>query len=187
MKVVEYYKVNWRGLIIKNKKLLINITIVFIIIISFSIFGTPRYQSIKIKNEDFSDLENKLKEEANKNFEIDIKELTNFDWDECYVFSPYYPSKDVYEKVGTEWTTAKTFIGFCMFHNSENETVNEDQFFIVFKKEKKVVLEKRYSLNELPIIFKLDNNKFTSNNAKFSVLTSKTYSQDKIKELILKK
>lgn len=120
------------------------------------------------------------------NSEIDIKKLTNFDWDECYVFNPYYPSKAVYEKVGTEWTTTNTFIEFLMFHNSENETLNDDQFLIVFKKENTVVLVKRYSLNELPIVFKLDNNKFTSNNAKFSLVISKQYNEEKIKELVLK-
>jgi hypothetical protein len=120
------------------------------------------------------------------NSEIDIKKLTNFDWDECYVFNPYYPSKAIYEKVGREWTTANTFIEFLMFHNSENETLNDDQFLIVFKKENTVVLVKRYSLNELPIIFKLDNNRVTSNNAKFSVVISKQYNEDKIKELVKK-
>ena len=102
------------------------------------------------------------------------------------MFNPYYPSKAAYEKVGTEWTTANTFIEFLMFHNSENETLNDDQFLIVFKKENTVVLVKRYSLNELPIVFKLDNNKFTSNNAKFSLVISKQYNEEKIKELVLK-
>ena len=57
---------------------------------------------------------------------------------------------------------------------------------MVFKKGNKVVLSRRYSINELPVIFKLDNYKFTSNKAKFLVTVAKQYDKDKIKELILK-
>ena len=114
--------------------------VVLVITILFSIFGTPRYQSIKVKNENFIGLENKLKEAVNTNTEIDIKKLTDFDWDECYVFPPYYSAKQVYEDVGTEWTTCKTFIGFLMFHDIESQTMNDDQFIIVFKKDHKVIL-----------------------------------------------
>lgn len=172
---------------LKNKKLVLIVQVIFIITILFCIFGTPRYQSIKVKNESFVDLENKLKEAVNSSTEIDIKKLTGFDWDECYVFTPYYPSKAVYEKVGTEWTSHKTFIGFLMFHNMENETVNDDQYLIVFKKESKVILTARYSLDQLPVIFKLENNRFTSDNAKFIVSVPKQYDEGKIKELVFKK
>ena len=171
---------------IDNKIIVRIIGVVFIIIILFFTFGTPRYQSMKTKSEGFSDLETKLKEASTIKSEIDINKLTNFDWDECYVFTPYYPSKAVYEMVGTEWTTSKTFIGFLMSHSEENETVNDDQFLMVFKKANKVVLSKRYSLSELPVIFKLDNYKFTSNNAKFLVTVAKQYDEGKVKELILK-
>lgn len=169
----------------KNKKVVNSIVFVFIIVL-FSIVGTPRYQYIKIESEGFLDFENNLKEASIANSEIDIKQLTNFDWDECYVLDPYYPSEEIYEKVGAEWTTAKTFIGFLMFHSIENEIVNEDQFVMVFKKENKVVIAKRYNLKELPVIFKLDNNKFESNNAKFLVTVSKLYDKGEIKELVLK-
>lgn len=169
-----------------NKKVVLIIGAVLVIIILFSIFGTPRYQSIKVKNESFVTLENKLKEAIKTNTEIDINELTNFDWDECYVFTPYYPPKEVYEKVGTEWTTAKTYIGFLLIHDVENQTVNDDQYLIVFKKDNKVILSENYNLNQLPVIFKLDNYTFASNNAKFIVTDTKQYDENKIKELILK-
>jgi len=160
---------------------------VLVIIISFSIFGTPRYQSIKVKNESFVNLENKLKEAVNTNTEIDINELTNFEWDECYVFTTYYSPKVIYEKVGVEWTTTKTFIEFLLFHDVENQTVNDDQYMIVFKKDDKVILSAKYSLNQLPIIFKLDDYKISSNNAEFMVIVAKQYDEGKIKELIPKR
>jgi len=172
---------------VNSKKVVPIIGVVLVIVVLFSVFGTPRYQSIKVKNEKFEGLESKLKAEVNTSTEIDIKELTNFDWDECYVFTPYCSSKEIYEKVGTEWTAYKTFIGFLMFHGIENEIVDDYQQLIVFKKDSKVILSERYSINQLPIIFKLDNYKFTSNNAKFIVTVAKQYDEGKIKELVLRK
>jgi len=170
-----------------NKKIVSIIGAVLVIIISFSIFGTLRYQFIKVKNESFVNLENKLKEVVNTNTEIDINELTDFEWDECYVFTPYYSPEAIYEKVGVEWTTTKTFIEFLLFHDVENQTVNDDQYMIVFKKDDKVILSAKYSLNQLPIIFKLDDYKIASNNAKFMVTVAKQYDEGKIKELILRR
>ncbi len=166
---------------IKNKKVVPIIGMIFIVTVLFCIFGTPRYQSMKAKDEGFSNLENKLKQVSITNSVIDISKLTNFDWDECYVFTPYYPPAEIYKKVGTEWTTAKTFIGFIMTHSAENEMLNDEDYLMVFKKGTKVVLSKQYSINELPVIFKLDNYKFTSNKAKFLVTN-----EGKVKRLVLK-
>ncbi|MBL4936958.1 hypothetical protein JK636_14485 [Clostridium sp. YIM B02515] len=159
---------------------------VLIAAILLSIFGTPKYQSMKINNISSKSLQSKLKEAVSTNSEVDINKLTDFKWDECYVFTPYYPSKQVYEKTGVEWTSYETFIGFLMFHSTENETVNDDQYLMVFKKDNKVVLADKYSLNQMPAIFKLENFKFTSSNAKFTVTTSKQYDGGKVKELVLK-
>jgi len=166
---------------IKNKKAVSIIGIIFIVTVLFCIFGTPRYQSMKAKNEGFSDLETNLRQASTSNSELDISKLTNFDWDECYVFTPYYPTEEIYKKVGTEWTTSKTFVGFLMTHSAENTTVNDEDFLMVFKKGDKVVLSKKYSINDLPVIFKLDNYKFTSNKATFIVT-----GEGKVKNLVLK-
>ncbi|MFL0196286.1 hypothetical protein ACJDU8_12045 [Clostridium sp. WILCCON 0269] len=170
-----------------RKKVIPFVSLVLLIGVLFLIIGTPGYQSIRIKNRDFVSLENKLKEVVNTNTKIDIKELSDFVWDECYVFNPYYPPEAIYKKVGTEWTTARTYIGYLLFHNMENKTVNDEQFIIVFKKSNKVILSAKYSLNQLPVIFKLDNYKFTSDNSKFIVSVAKQYDEGKIKELSLKK
>jgi hypothetical protein len=165
--------------------------VVQIIVVSlgilFLIFGTPRYQSIKIKNDNIESFEYKLKEEVNSNFKVDIKKLVDFDWDECYVFTPYYPTELIYENVGTEWTVAKTYIEFLLLHNSENKTVSDDQYVIAFKKDGKVILAEKYSLNKLPIIFKLDDYKFKRDNAQFIVTDANQYNEGKVKELVLRK
>lgn len=159
---------------------------ILIIGILFLIFGTPSYQSIRIKSADFIGFKDKLKEMVSRNNEVNIKELTDFDWDEGYVFTPYYPPQEIYNRVGTEWTTTKTYIGYLLFHNTENQTVNDDEYVIVFKKDSKVVLAANYSLNELLVIFKLDDYKFLRNNSKFTVTAAKQYEEGKIKELTVK-
>lgn len=169
---------------IKNKKPIVIIGIFLSMAILFLIFGTPGYQSMKVKNRSFTDTESNIKETCSKNATIDLKKLTNFDWDECYIFTPYYPSEKVYEKAGIEWTTCRTFIGFLMFHGMENETVNDDQYLIVFKKGSRVILSAKYSLSQLPVIFRLDNCRITANNSGFQVTTAKQYDKGKIKELI---
>lgn len=171
----------------KRKKGILILGVVSIVAILFLTFGTPSYQAIKVKNKNFTVFENKLKEAVNKNSEIDLKKLTDFDWDECYVFTPYYPPKEIYEKVGTEWTTARTYIRFILFHGLENKTVNDDQYLIAFKKDSKVILSAVYSIEKLPVVFKLDNYMFTSSNAKFIVSTyANQYDEGKIKELTIK-
>jgi len=77
-------------------------------------------------------------------------------------------------------------MGFLLFHSAENQTVNDEDFLMVLKKDNKVGLAKLYSINQLPVIFKLDNYKFTSNNTKFLVRIAKQYDGGKIKELILR-
>lgn len=176
-----------RIFILRKRKILMIVGVVLVIAILFLIFGTPRYQSIKLKNKDLGGLEDKLKEAVNTNTEIDISKLTEFDWDECYVFPPYYPSEAIYKKVGAEWTTTKTYVQFLLFHHIENQTVNDDQYIVVFKKDNTVILSAKYSLNQLPIIFKLNNYKFVNSNAKFIVSAAKKYEGGKIKELDLKK
>ncbi|WHH58334.1 hypothetical protein [Petroclostridium sp. X23] len=165
------------------KKTMMVIGIIFIIIFFF-IFGTPKYQSMKIKSEDFSDFAIKIKEASKTYSEIDIKKFINFNWDECYVFPPYYPPERVYEKTGTEWTEYKTFIGFLLFHDIEHESVDDSDYLIVFKKDSKVVLSQITSSDELSVIFRLDNFKFASSNAKFLVRDAEQYEGEKIKELI---
>ncbi|ERI92333.1 hypothetical protein HMPREF1982_02315 [Clostridiales bacterium oral taxon 876 str. F0540] len=169
-----------------KRKSLIIIGAVLIAAILFSIFGTPKYQSMKINNISSETLISKLNEAVSTNPDVDMNKLTDFKWDECYVFTPYYSSKQVYEKTGVEWTSYKTFIGFLMFHSTENETVNDDQYLIVFKKDNKVVLADKYSLSKLPIIFKLKDFRITRDNAKFKVTASKQYDGGKVKELVLK-
>ena len=57
---------------------------------------------------------------------INLKEVTPFEWDKVYSFSPYTPKDTIYETVGYKWDRIQ-------------ETVNEDMNQIVFMKDGKVV------------------------------------------------
>lgn len=167
----------------KKKRVLIIAGSLFVVFLLFFIFGTPEYREMKIKNEDFSTLETRLKDACTTKDVVNIAEEANFSWDECYVFPPYYPSEEVYKSVGKEWTSAKTFIEYVMFHNMENEVHSEGQYLIVFKSNGKVVLSTIYNLRDMPIVFNLKDNKFTKDKAKFSIKSSDKYGVSEVKEL----
>ncbi|MEK5440901.1 hypothetical protein [Fredinandcohnia sp. FSL W7-1320] len=57
---------------------------------------------------------------------INLKEVTPFEWDKVYSFSPYTPKDTIYETVGYKWDRIQ-------------ETVNEGMNQIVFMKDGKVV------------------------------------------------
>nr|WP_304216625.1 hypothetical protein [Fredinandcohnia onubensis] len=57
---------------------------------------------------------------------INLEEITPFEWDKVYSFSPYTPKDTIYETVGYKWDRIQ-------------ETVNEGMNQIVFLKDGKVV------------------------------------------------
>ncbi|RFB14830.1 hypothetical protein DZB84_15480 [Bacillus sp. HNG] len=76
------------------------------------------------KNEDLLQ-ENVLK--IGKSVEtIELTEVTPFEWDTVYSFSPYTPREEIYETVGYKWDRIQ-------------ETVNEGMNQIVFLQDGKVV------------------------------------------------
>jgi len=96
------------------------IVLLGIIVILFLLFKKDLWE----KNEDL------LKEEIvsiPQSVEtINLKEVTPFEWDKVYSFSPYTPKDTIYETVGYKWDRIQ-------------ETVNEDMNQIVFMKDGKVV------------------------------------------------
>ncbi len=57
---------------------------------------------------------------------IDLTEVTPFEWDTVYSFSPYTPKEKIYETVGYKWDRIQ-------------ETVNEGMNQMVFLKDGKVI------------------------------------------------
>lgn len=57
---------------------------------------------------------------------VNLSEITPFDWDTVYTFSPYTSTQNIYNTVGYKWDTI-------------SETVNEGMNQIVFMKDGKVV------------------------------------------------
>lgn len=58
--------------------------------------------------------------------EIDLLNITPFDWDKVYFFGPYTPKESIYETVGYKWDTI-------------SETVNEGMNQVVFLQDDQVV------------------------------------------------
>lgn len=143
--------------------------LVVLLSILFFAFGTPKFQTMKINSIDIAQFENALKEKALTSSEIDIKECTDFEWDLCYVFPPYHSSESVYEIVGREWTVANTYIGYLVFHDSENQTWSENQFLMVFTNNGDVVSSNIYTVGELPVFLRVKDYKFNAENSVFVV------------------
>lgn len=141
-------------MVIRENKFLIFTLLIISFIGLFLIFGTPSYQSIKIKAANDNFFKKEIVELSSSNKEIDIKECTDFQWDEFYVFPPYYPNENIFKDVGVKWTERRTYLGYLLFRDMEYEAVSEEQFLIVFKKDDKVILSKIYTTNKIPIIFK---------------------------------
>ncbi len=83
---------------------------------------------------------------------INLQDVTPFEWDEVYSFTPYAPKEDIYETVGYKW-------------DAISETVNEGMNQIVFLKDGKVVcyLYGYPENNGYGISFESNNDKGTSN------------------------
>ncbi|MEW8955449.1 hypothetical protein [Clostridium sp.] len=155
---------------------------IFIAIALFLIFGTSSYRAMKVRNIDTTMVEENLKSISDKDKEIEISNFTDFQWDSAYVFPSYYPSEKIYEKVGVKWTEAKTFIGYLFSKSTENNTLSEDQYIMIFKKGDKIISSKVYSLSEVPVIFNIPNYEFTYDSCKFQVTTN----ENGYRELTLK-
>jgi len=143
----------------KNKKTLIySILVIMCLSGLFLIVGTPHYQSIKITTRNNYYFKNQIIEQARVKQEVDIKECTDFEWDEFYVFPPYYPTASIFEEVGVEWTELRTYLGYLIFNGMEHETVSEGQNLIVFKKGDKIIMSDIYFM---PISFEYVANNYS--------------------------
>lgn len=108
-----------------KKSYLILLAFACIILIATILIFNP------FKKKDIWDLnEKKLKENIlsikDVNNEIDLLDVTPFQWDELYSFAPYMPKEKIYEVVGYKW-------------DDISETVSEGMNQIVFLKDGKVV------------------------------------------------
>ncbi len=103
--------------LMKYKK---TIVLLGIIVILFLIFKKDLWE----KNEDI--LQEEVVSIQQSVETINLKEVTPFEWDKVYSFSPYTPKDTIYETVGYKWDRIQ-------------ETVNEGMNQIVFLKDGKVV------------------------------------------------
>lgn len=101
----------------KYKKTIVLVGIIVILIILFK-------KDLWEKNEDL--LQEEVKSIQQSVETINLKEVTPFEWDKVYSFSPYTPKETIYETVGYKWDRIQ-------------ETVNEGMNQIVFVKDGEVV------------------------------------------------
>ncbi len=103
--------------LMKYKK---TIVLVGIIVVLFVLFKKDLWE----KNEGLLQEEVKYIQQSVET--INLKEVTPFEWDKVYSFSPYTPKDTIYETIGYKWDRIQ-------------ETVNEGMNQIVFLKDGEVV------------------------------------------------
>lgn len=84
------------------------------------------YNSHKVK-EDF-ELKNKVIKVVQSSKEIDFSKVTNFEWDEIYLFTPYTDSKEILKKDGVK-----------RYNSKLNMEYNDGINIIAFVNSKKII------------------------------------------------
>lgn len=69
--------------------------------------------------------------------------ITAFKWDKMYVFPPYTTRAQMHTKIGIEWTTADTYIGYLIQKTSIGDYPLDDDSVhkLVFIKDNKVICD----------------------------------------------
>lgn len=131
--------------------------VILLLLLSSTVLGINNSYVVK---EDV-DLRNLIIETIQRSNEIDFTELTNFEWDTMYIFTPYTNPKDILEK---DSITA--------YHSKFNIEINDTINMIGFVKSNKLV-----QFVELPRIYgemDLTNPiKFNKEETKFNILQGK--------------
>lgn len=141
----------------KKKYFTIGFIIILLLLSSTVLLGINNSYVIK---EDVA-LRNLIIETVQRSNEIDITELTNFEWDTMYIFTPYTNPKDILEE---ENITA--------YHSKFNIEINDTINMIGFVKANKLV-----EFVELPRIYGgmdlASPIKFNKEETKFNILQDK--------------
>lgn len=82
--------------------------------------------------------------------EINLKDITPFDWDKAYVFEPHSSPKKIYDTIGYKWNDIK-------------KTDSEDMIQMIFMKNKKVVCHLYGYEKQLFIDFKFNKSYYKDN------------------------
>jgi hypothetical protein len=126
------------------------LSIIGIIIIYFiSSFVYSYYQKISFEKE--------LTETISNNSEINLQEITEFEWDKFYIFGPYTPDETFTKNLGFEWSGATS--------------IGQDEYqVLVFVKNDKVVMSSifpRYEGGDFTVNLEDDNYVYSPSEAIF--------------------
>ena len=103
-----------------KKKIVLLVGLILVVTASWTLFHTYIWE----KNEEL--LKKEILQMDTTVEMVNLSELTPFEWDKLYSFTPYTPRESIYETVGYKW-------------DSISETVSEGMNQLVFMKDEKVV------------------------------------------------
>lgn len=139
------------------KKIIIIVTIIVIIIIaaiSTIFFATKSSRVVMEQNEE---LKNKMESVVLTKKEINISKITNFNWDEMYIITPYGNPKDILTKENVHWKEIDKSI-----------EVKDDISLIIFLNDRNIVSYFNYPRQKGDFKF-IKSRKFTKSSAVFKI------------------
>lgn len=125
----------------KSKKNLVFLSIAIVFVVLF-LFSYVPFLKIKVNNKHTAGFEQKLQEVMMRKEVFDMKDVTDFEWDQMYVFYPYTSRKQMEETVGKKWTTG-SYPGYLLERTQLGNYPIDDESFnkLVFVRGEEVVLD----------------------------------------------
>ena len=138
-----------------RRKHWILIAVLLAILIPFTI-SYLNYTKLNVSDQYADEFRGKLFKTIYKQKPFTMDEVTNFAWDQMYVFGPYLPQEHMQQVTGSTWTNNRTYVGYLLggLGMDDFPLLDESYHKLVFVNQEKVVLDitlERYTVDFLSI------------------------------------
>ncbi|OBZ17309.1 hypothetical protein [Bacillus sp. FJAT-26390] len=129
----------------KHKKtILLSLIGLFIVLVYMPVLiSYANYRSIKVNNENTDQFIHHLEAVVRQKDSFEMTEVTTFDWDQMYMFPPYFSREEMRKATGTKWTTETSYLAYLAneFIMGDFPLLDESVHQLVFVKGDEVVLD----------------------------------------------
>jgi hypothetical protein len=128
----------------KSKKKTIIISVLIFIPLILLILDYVNFRSQRTNHKHLESFKSELMTSIRQESSFDMKDITPFEWDKMYVIRPYLSRTEMYNIVGTKWTTADSYVGYLIFDKTRlGEYPLDDDIYhkLIFVNDNKVVLD----------------------------------------------
>jgi hypothetical protein len=144
--IIIFYREN----VMKISKKRFILFLIAAVIITPLLYSYLNYLDIKVSRKYENDFRQELKRVISQETSFEMKEVTNFDWDQMFIFGPYTSRDDMQRVIGQEWTYY-SYIGYWLIQKSflGKYPLDDDSYnSVVFMKGDKIVLDLTFSRSD---------------------------------------